>query len=222
MARNHTPILGLVGGVGCGKSAVAAWLADHLRALVVDADAVGHAVLHQDSVKAQLVDAFGEEILEDGQIRRSAIAAQVFGTTRDHRAARDELERIVHPVMRIEFEETFRQARRNGDIDLIVFDAAILLESGWRDAVDVVAFLDVPFSERLRRVTASRGWTEQDLRRREASQWPLDRKRAAADVVIDNSADVASAGRQLESYLHSHGHLPSAAPTEVATTPLTH
>lgn len=215
MAHHQTTILGLVGGVGCGKSSVAAWLRDTLGAHVVDADAVGHAVLLQDGIRRQLAEAFGETILRDGQVDRRAVASRVFGDSPAHVAARKTLESIVHPVMRAEFEAAFREARQAPEVHLVVFDAAILLESGWRDAVDIVAFVDVPWAERLRRVALSRDWTEEDLRRREASQWPLDRKRAAADVVIDNSGSVDTAGRQLADYLEAHGHLTAGTPFRV-------
>jgi dephospho-CoA kinase len=208
MSRTPIPILALIGGIGCGKSAIAAWLAEHVRACVVDADAVGHAVLLREDVRSQLVEAFGPQVLKEGQIDRSAIAGKVFGSGPARQAARRLLESIMHPVMRLDFEEAFRTARASSDFDLIVFDAAVLLESGWKDAVDVIAFIDVPFEERLRRV-AQRGWTEQQLRQREASQWPLERKRAAADVVIDNSGSLETAGRQLEDWLREQRFLPA-------------
>ena len=209
MSRNRTPILALVGGIGCGKSALAAWLAEHAGARVVDADAIGHAVLQRPDIKRQLVEAFGDEVLQKDEVDRSAIARRVFGDTPAHQSARRTLESIVHPVMRGDFEEAFRSARNSPECDLIVFDAAVLLESGWDEAVDAIAFVEVPFADRARRV-ARRGWTEQQLLQREASQWPLERKRSAADVVIDNSGSLEAAGRQLECWLREQRLLPAA------------
>lgn len=211
MAKSQIPIVGLIGGVGCGKTAVANWLAEHIRAHVVDADAVGHAVLRRDDVKSRLRDAFGEDVFNDGEISRSQIAARVFGGSAEQAAARRTLEEIVHPVMRTVFEAAFQSAREAADIDLIAFDAAVLLESGWSDAVDVIAFVDLPAGERLRRVATGRGWSADEFHRREASQLTLPEKRAAADVVIDNSGSVEAAGRELETYLRDAGHLPHAA-----------
>jgi dephospho-CoA kinase len=208
MSRTPIPILALIGGVGCGKSAIAAWLAEHVRAWVVDADAVGHAVLQREDVRSQLVEVFGPQVLNEGEISRSAIAKKVFGSGPARQAARRLLESIMHPVMRLDFEAAFGTARASSECDLIIFDAAVLLESGWKEAVDVIAFVEVPFEERLRRV-AQRGWTEQQFRQREASQWPLERKRAAADVIIDNSGSIEAAGRQLEAWLREQGFLPA-------------
>jgi dephospho-CoA kinase len=216
MSRTQIPILALIGGIGCGKSALAAWIAEHVRACVVDADAVGHAALQREDVKSQLVEAFGPQVLKEGEINRSAIAEKVFGSGPARQAARRLLESIVHPVMRLDFETAFDEARASSEFDLIVFDAAVLLESGWKNVVDVIVFVDVPFEERLRRV-ARRGWTEQQLKQREASQWPLDRKRAAADIVVDNSGSLEAAGRQLETWLREQGFLPA---TRAATVQL--
>jgi len=220
MAHQHprqTPVLALVGGVGCGKSAVAAWCAEHLQAAIVDADAIGHDVLQREQVQQELVGEFGSGILSEAEIDRSALARLVFGKTSEHQQARQSLESIVHPVMREEFLRQFECARQSPDVELIVFDAAVLLESGWTDHVNVVAFVDVPLEVRLQRVSAGRGWTAEELGRREASQWPLDRKRAAADVVIDNSGTVEAAGQQLEDYLQTNGWIPPA--TTSSSTP---
>ena len=208
MASTHKPVLGLIGGIGCGKSSVARWLAEHLRGYVVNADAIGHAVLLREDVRSQLTAAFGPEILKDGEVNRSAVAQRVFGDSPTHIAARKTLEGIVYPIMHGEIDEEFAAAQASADVDLIVYDAAVMLESGLNRQVDVIVYLDVPFEERLRRVTASRGWTEEELRRREASQWPLEKKRSAADVIINNAGTVDSAGRQIEAYLRKNNHLP--------------
>ena len=100
----------------------------------------------------------------------------------------------------------------------MVFDAAILLEAGWGDGCDVVAFVDVPREQRIQRVAESRGWTAEELARREASQWPLDRKRDAADIVVDNSTTIEHAGQQLADYLIAEewiNHEPLHTPTGI-------
>jgi dephospho-CoA kinase len=86
-----------------------------------------------------------------------------------------------------------------------VLDAAVLLEAGWNDLCDVVVFIDTPQADRIARVQAGRGWSAAELAKREASQWPLPRKRAAADAVLDNSNDVDHAARQLEQVIQNFG-----------------
>jgi dephospho-CoA kinase len=98
-------------------------------------------------------------------------------------------------------------ARSQPDVELIVLDAALLLEAGWRHLCDRVVYVDVPDELRSERVKASRGWSLEQLDAREQSQYPLDRKRKEADDVIDNSRSGAHALSQLEaivSQLVSH------------------
>jgi dephospho-CoA kinase len=83
---------------------------------------------------------------------------------------------------------------------LILLDAALLLEAGWKDHCDAVIFLDVPYAERLRRVQ-SRGWSEAELQRREASQWPLDQKRESSDLVLPQAGSLQAAAQNLAEWL---------------------
>lgn len=199
------PVVGFIGGIGSGKSSLARWLADRRRAVVIDADAIGHEVLTQPDIQQRLRERFGPEVLSDGHVDRSWLAARVFGDSDEHRRNRADLEAIVHPPMRDAFVTAIQQARESGDVEMMLIDAAILLETGWGDICDAVVFLDAPFEQRLRRV-AVRNWSAEDLRRRGASQWPLDQKRAAADVVIDNSGTIEAAGRHLEQFLTQRFH----------------
>ncbi|MGE0375711.1 MAG: dephospho-CoA kinase [Planctomycetaceae bacterium] len=207
MDQQQAPLIGIVGGVGSGKSAVAGWVAEHCHGRLIDADVAGHEVLFQSDVKAALQREFGGAIFVDGEIDRRRLAGLVFGSEPEQAAARSKLERLVHPVMGKMIKDRIDAARQDKHVALVVLDAAILLESGWRDGCDAVAFVDVPREERLRRVAATRGWSSDEFTRREASQWPLDRKREAADVVIDNSGSVEQAGRQLAGYLIGQGWL---------------
>ncbi len=99
------------------------------------------------------------------------------------------------------------QARPN--VEAVILDAALLLEAGWREFCDAVVFVDTPFDERLARVMQSRGWTRDELRMREESQFPLEQKRKEAGYVIENSGDGRAALSQLEdvySRVLAHGH----------------
>lgn len=201
MARNHKPNIGIVGGVGSGKSAVAHWLANEYHGRLINADAVGHQVLLRDDVKARLRDVFGNEIFVKGEIDRRRLAGQVFGEDAEQVVARKRLESIVHPVMGEVFKRELKAGAEDPSVQMMIIDAAILLEAGWRDGCDILAFVDVPCEQRVQRVADSRGWSETELKRREASQWPLERKREAADIVIDNSGTIEQAGQQLADYL---------------------
>lgn len=181
-------VVGLVGGVGCGKSTLAdavleQRLEHHDDTLIVDGDSVGHEVRDQVEVRDRIVEAFGEEILgPDGFISREALAIRIFQaeTPEQVRSRLDTLNGIMHPAMREEFIHRIRTT----PCDLVLFDAAVLLEAGWDDLCHEIAFVDAAEPTRMARALADpeRGWTEEQWRAREASQWPLDRKREAATI----------------------------------------
>ena len=203
--QRRIPVVGIVGGIGSGKSAVANWVAERAKVTVLNADAMGHTALHAPTVKQALCQRFGESILgHDGEIVRARLAQQVFGNDVEHRVARSDLEQIVHPEIHrqimagVDAAATAQQAA-------VLLDAAILLEAGWRTRCDLVVYVDTPDEIRLARVGENRGWSEEELRRRESSQWPLMEKRRESDLIITNDRDLAFAGQQLLTALEERG-----------------
>jgi dephospho-CoA kinase len=185
-------VIGLVGGIGAGKSAAAEQFAT-LGAFVIDADKVGHALLDQRPVREQLVQRFGTAILsttlneneEEGEtlrVDRRLLGSVVF---KDPDALKA-LEAILHPIMRRTFEKAIDRAARKAEAKAVVIDAALLYEAGWNNLCDFVIFLDAPFELRAARVAAARGWNESVLTEREQVQWPLSKKKARADLVLLN------------------------------------
>ncbi|RMG37908.1 MAG: dephospho-CoA kinase [Planctomycetota bacterium] len=193
------PVIGLVGGIGAGKSSVARWLQQLRRVQVIDADRLGHEVLQQPEVRRRLVQVFGPDILDarSGAILRPRLAELVFGAEPERQANRRILENIVHPEIRNRIEQLVAANRYREDLDAIILDAAVLLESGWSDVCDAIAFLDVPDDVRWQRVAATRGWTQDDWRQRERSQLPLEEKKRRATWRIDNTGPPEVAARQL-------------------------
>lgn len=166
---------------------------------MIDADQLGHRALEAPHVIQSLVRQFGAEILDDrGAIDRRRVAARVFGSAPEHAAARAELERIVHAEIAAAIDR--RIADQDAPKSTWFLDAALLFEAGWNSRCRGVAFIDAPRELRLERVRSSRNWTDDELTRREASQWPLDRKRALCDVVIVNQGPAGEAGRQLAEF----------------------
>ena len=199
------PVIGIVGGIGSGKSAVANWVKAHTDVLVIDADKLGHDALKSAAVKDALLHLFGRDIFgADGFINRSFLAKRVFGNSQEQLAARHDLEKTVHPEIGRRISEEVSLAMTNGRV-AVLLDAAVLLEAGWRRLCDLVVFVDTPDAIRSLRVQKNRNWTEDELRRREASQWSLDRKRQESDFVITNDRDLEYAGRQLLEILRVRG-----------------
>lgn len=193
------PVIGLVGGIGSGKSSLACWLAARRNVLVADGDEAGHRALEESSVKQQIRQRFGDTVFDEkGEVSRAALGRLVFGSTVEARRARSDLEGIVHPRIRETFRGLIREARASGDVEAVILDAAVLLEAKWDELCDAVVFVDAPYSQRLQRVAENRGWDERELALRESSQLPLDVKRTAADATIKNSDTVDRAGAHLE------------------------
>lgn len=199
--HGRLPVVGLIGGIGAGKSQVASDLTA-LGAFVIDADKVGHALLDQRPARGEVVSRFGPEVLDPAdpeKVDRKVLGRIVFA---DFQARRD-LEAILHPRMRQTFLKVISRVLRRREGQAIVLDAAILLESGWDDLCDLVLFVDAPDDQRLERVRTHRGWSAEDLEVRERAQWPNDRKRARADAIVMNDADEATLKVRVEAFWRS-------------------
>ena len=197
--HGSTPVVGLIGGIGSGKSLVAAFLGEQ-GAFVLDADKVGHTLLNQRPVRDEVISRFGSKILtvtdespEEPLIDRRALGAIVFSDP----SARLDLEAIVHPRMRRTFEKAIARVVRQGKAKAVVLDAAILFEAGWQSLCDRVVYVDSPRDQRLARLAAQRGWTAEILAAREQAQWPAEKKMALADAIVQNDNGID----MLESHL---------------------
>jgi dephospho-CoA kinase len=178
-------IVGLIGGIGAGKSTAANRFAER-GAVIVDADRTGHEVLREAEIKERLQAIFGKEILDTkGEVDRTKLGSLVFARPEN----RQKLESVVHPRMAEHFREKISLALADPKVPMIVLDAAILQEVGWDSICDEVIFVDVPREIRLERLKTNRGWSEEELARREAAQGPIEQKRAKASAIIDNAGD---------------------------------
>ncbi len=198
--HGQIPVIGLIGGIGAGKSLVAATLARR-GARVIDTDSVGHALLTQKPVRDLVIQRFGEEIVDrtdpksdEPTINRKTLAGIVFHEPTSLRA----LEAILHPRMRRTCERAILRTARRLDAPMVVLDAAVLLEAGWDDLCDSILFVDTPFEIRVQRLSESRGWDVEQLEARERAQWPLSRKKDRADFVLSNSSTPEKLDEEVE------------------------
>jgi dephospho-CoA kinase len=191
------PTLGIIGGIGSGKSVVA----DALQALgghLIAADQLGHEALQQADIKAQLVKRWGKQILdENGEPDRKCIGAIVFADPKERRA----LEAIVFPYIENRIADEIAAAQARPDEKFIILDAAIMLEAGWDQQCDHIIFVEAPREVRLARLKEKRGWDEAKLLRREAAQMPLEEKRRHADAVIVNDESPVKVADQVQRLL---------------------
>ncbi len=173
--------VGLTGGVGAGKSAVAAVLRE-LGAVVIDADVLSREVVAKgtDGLR-EVVAAFGPQVLTaDGELNRPALASVVFADEE----ARRRLEAIVHPRVRARSAELEAAAAPGA---VVVHDIPLLTETGQAAAFDEVLVVDVPVETQVRRLVEQRGMTPQDAEARVAAQASREQRRAVATYVIDNT-----------------------------------
>ncbi|MEM9372371.1 MAG: dephospho-CoA kinase [Planctomycetota bacterium] len=174
------PVIGLVGGIGSGKS-VAAHAFEKLGCIVSDSDAAVREVLARVEVVEELVSWWGEGILDpERRIDRRKVADLVFGDDFQRRR----LEALIHPLVRETREALIARAREHGARGVIV-DAPLLFEAGVDAECDAVVFVEAPRSVRIERVEA-RGWDEKELDRRENAQMSLEEKRRRSDHVLVN------------------------------------
>lgn len=196
-------MLGLIGGIGAGKSHVAKLFAE-LGAHVIDADRFGHEALLQPDIKAKAVEYWGEGILSaDGNIDRSKLGRIVFADPTERQA----LERLVFPWIENRIRLEMREARSHSDVPLIVLDAAVMMESGWSGVCDAIIFVEAPAEIRWERVRRHRHWTREEWEQREASQMDLAAKRRAATHVVGNAGDDLETRRQVAELFHRYANL---------------
>lgn len=186
-------LIGLTGGIGSGKSTVAAALAER-GAAVVDADGVAREVLAPGGAAyGDVVARFGSRIvLADGTIDRAALAGIVF-TDADALA---DLNRITHPVIGAELAARVAAAPGDG---VVVLDIPLLTPTNrgqWN--FDGVIVVDTPVDVAVHRLVTARGLTEEDATARVASQLSRVQRRALADFVVDNTGPPEALGAQVD------------------------
>jgi dephospho-CoA kinase len=186
-------IIGLTGGIGSGKSTVSAMLRE-LGAFVVDADEGARlAVAPGSAGLAELVEAFGGEILDaGGALDREKLADLAFAD----RDALARLNAITHPRVRTWMADQVQEAQERA-AEIVVLDVPLMYESGLEAGLEDVVVVWAPEELQVERAIA-RGVREDDVKARIKAQIPLDQKRDRAGRVIDNSGSLGETRRQVE------------------------
>ena len=191
-------VIGLAGGIGAGKSTVARLLADNGVA-VIDSDRLNGEQLEEPEVIAELVGWYGPDIREPGGgVCREALARIVFD---DSPGQRRRVERLLHPRIARRRQELIEIFQADPGVRAIVLDSPLLFETGLDRVCDRVIFVDAPAAQRARRLAASRGWSAQEVSRREKSQEPLDNKGARADYIVENKSGLDDLRSKVEKLL---------------------
>lgn len=193
-------VIGLAGGIGTGKSAVSRIL-EELGAVVLDADKFGHEVYlpNTDGLR-EVVAAFGEDVLlPSGEVDRRALGGKVFGNPE----AMGKLNAIAWPRIRQRIAEGIEEQRREGT-QVVVLDAAVLIEAGWTDAADEVWVVTAPETDVVQRIQARNNITEEQVRARMSSQMSTEERVKHADVIVENNGDLEDLRRKVEAFWEDH------------------
>jgi len=197
-------VVGLTGGIGSGKTAVADAFAT-LGVEIVDADALAHRISAAGAQGfAAIRVAFGDAIVgADGELDRAALRHLVFADV----AARRRLEGILHPLIRAEAERQVRSWR--GAYGIVV--VPLLLErEGLRSIIDRILVVDCPEDEQVRRVVARSGLSTEEVHAIMATQFDRARRRAAADDIVDNSGTISAIAPQVRALDRRYRELAAA------------
>lgn len=201
-------LVGLTGGIGSGKSTVAARFAERGCA-IIDADRVAREVVEPgEAALDEIVARFGDAVRRsDGSLDRAALAGIVFADPE----ARADLERITHPRVAARMAERIADLASRADASahqLVVVDHPLLVETGQAGRFDAVVVVLASEPVRLQRLADERGMDLADARARIRAQAGDDERRAVATHVIDNEGDLASLNAQVD---RIHGDLMARA-----------
>ena len=193
-------LVGLTGGIGTGKSTVDAVLRE-LGAVIIDTDVVAREVVEPGQpALAEIAAEFGPEVIgPDGRLNRKALGAIVFADPDRRRA----LEAMTHPRMRERLLQRVDELTAEDFRGLVVYDAAVLIESGTHRLMDRLVVVVADEATQLARLMARDGIDRDEALRKIRSQIPLAEKAKLADYVIDNSADPATTAAEVRRVYHA-------------------
>jgi dephospho-CoA kinase len=188
-------VVGLTGGIGSGKS-LAAQFFSQLGALVIDADQLARSVIERGSEGFdEVLLRFGDTVLINGDIDRVALGQIVF----ENPEAKKDLEAIIHPRIRAEFEEAVASLNPG---QIMVYEIPLLVETNAADRFDFIITVESDAELRKERLRA-RGMFHSDIEKRIASQATEEQRRAIADCVITNNGTEDELLRQVENVWES-------------------
>jgi len=183
-------IIGLTGGIGCGKSLVAQYFAE-LGALVVDADQLARAAIERGSAGFDdVIATFGDSILLNGEIDRKVLGELVF----KDEAARRKLEAIIHPFVRKKFEAAVASLKDN---ETLVYEIPLIVETNAQNQFDIIITVEADYDKRVERLRA-RGLHLTEIDLRIAAQATRAQREAVADFLIENNGTQDELLRQVE------------------------
>ena len=192
-------IIGITGGVGCGKSTVLNLIKENYNAYVIMADDVAKELMQPgNAAYNSVVDMFGRGILgDDGQIDRQVLAKIIF----DNPNKRMVLNSIVHPMVKKTVVEQLTKLKISGEYDYVIVEAALLIEDHYGAFCDEIWYVYAPEPVRRARLKEARGYSDDKIDSMMKSQLTEQEFRNNCKTVINNGGDVKETLAQLEKLL---------------------
>lgn len=192
-------VIGLTGGIGSGKSAVAAILRDKYKAVILDTDSIAKRQMEPGGESYNLVlEYFGNEILaSDGKIDRQKLAKIIF----EDKSKRLKINELTHPVVLEEVKKEIEDRTKAGDTNYLVVETALMIESGYDYICDEIWYVYAPEEIRRNRLKESRGYTDEKIDSIMANQSKDEEFRARYKKVIENTGDIGYLEKQIDQLL---------------------
>lgn len=193
MNKRRKKIIGILGGIGSGKSTAAEMLG-RLGCRVIDADKIAHKISEKKIIKKELQRKFGSGIIDKkGRIDRIRLIETAFSSRQN--AGR--LNRIIHPPVLAEIEQLIKKYRKEPHIKAIAFDIALLAEIGWTKRCDEVIFVKCSRKNRFLRGKEKGIFSRKKVKILEKFQISLDTKEKIAENTIDNNGSITNLKKQI-------------------------
>jgi len=180
------PIIGILGGIGSGKSTVAKELGK-LGCGVIEADKIAKELLGENEVKLQLRSLFGDSIFDQkGEVDRKKLSDVVF----DDAQLLSKLNSIIHPRVFQRTEQLISDYQSEKTVKAVVLDIPLLAETGWEKRCDKLIFVACDEKIRAKRLQKKGVLSKNELKKRENFQISLDKKEEISDYVVRNETDL--------------------------------
>ncbi|PHV71451.1 dephospho-CoA kinase [Sporanaerobium hydrogeniformans] len=189
-------VIGVIGGIGAGKSTVIEKIREYTATYVISADCIGHGILKKGQpAYVPVIETFGEGILDSkGEIVRKALGEIVFKDAKQL----EKLNALTHPLICEEVERQINWCKKQAAYDFIVVEGALLLEVGLGKLMDIIIAVYADEETRIKRVMLREGFTKEQVLSRFKAQKKWEEFQEAADFVIDNGISLEKTCEQIK------------------------
>ncbi len=194
-------VIGLIGGIGTGKSEVAMLLKNNHQAYILLADPIGHQLMKKGMLGyEQLVDCFGKRILDNhGEIDRKLLGTLVFDQVgAPHQGDLEKLNAVMHPLMYGKIKLLLDELRKGQHYDIVILEAAVMIEAKFTDFLDALWCVTCPIEKRIHRLMTSRSMSLEKIKMIISKQRSLEEYMSVSNVVIDNGEDLEHTAKQIK------------------------